>query len=328
MSHGSPVVPDYVPRPCGGAADLALIFEFTRQNIAARLPGRSPWHPGDIAWQLTAIEPRPLAANVRLWDDANGLAGVAIYEPPLNVTFDIRADIAADDTLAAAILQWAEARRRKLLERPGEDVPIAYAMLGAHTLATQVADSDTACIATLQRLGYTRAERGNVRYQRDLALPTPEAAIPAGMRLRHVTDADLEARIDLHRDAWSVWGQSRANVPDYRLLRASPVYDETLDIVLEDADRRFVSYCICWADAATGVATFEPVGVRRASTGRGFGRAVIHEGWRRLRAMGMHTALVGTASVNERAKRLYPACGFELVDGEHYYVKRLDLADG
>ena len=37
----------------------------------------------------------------------------------------------------------------------------------------------------------------------------------------------------------------------------------------------------------------------------------------------MHTALVGTASVNERALRLYPACGFEHVDEEHYYVKPL-----
>jgi ribosomal protein S18 acetylase RimI-like enzyme len=316
-------VPDYVPRPCGGAADLALIFDFTRQNIAARLPGRSPWHPGDIAWQLTAIEPRALAANVRLWHDANGLAGVAIYEPPLNVTLDTRADIADVDALIATILEWAEARRRKLLERAREDVPIAYSMLGEHTLATQAADGDSARIAALARLGYMRADRGNVRYRRDLSLPIPDAAIPAGMRLRHVTDADLDERIDLHRDAWSVWGASSANVPAYRLLRASPVYDETLDIVLEDADGRLVSYCICWADAATGVATFEPVGVRPAFAGRGFGRAVIHEGWRRLKAQGMRTALVGTASVNERALRLYPSCGFELVDEEHYYVKEL-----
>ena len=141
-------------------------------------------------------------------------------------------------------------------------MPIAYAMLGDGTLATQVADSDVERIATLRAFGYGRTERGNTRYQRDLSLPIPPQNIPPGMRLRHVTDADLEERIDLHRDAWSVWGPSSANVPAYRLLRASPVYDETLDIVLEDADGRFVSYCICWADAATGVGTFEPVGVR------------------------------------------------------------------
>ena len=39
--------------------------------------------------------------------------------------------------------------------------------------------------------------------------------------------------------------------------------------------------------------------------------------------MGMHTALIGTASVNTRALRLYPFAGFEEVDREHYYVKQL-----
>jgi ribosomal protein S18 acetylase RimI-like enzyme len=316
-------VPEYTSRPCGGADDLADIFEFCRANIAARLPGWSLWHPGDIAWQLTAVEGRALGANVRLWSDAKGVAGVAIFEPPLNVTFDTREGITDADALAAAILEWAEARRRRLLDRKGEDVAIAYAMLGKETLAVTAVESDASRIAMLTRRGYRPAERGNVRYQRDLSLPTPETVLPSGMRLRHVTDADLDERIDLHRDAWSVWGNSSANVPAYRLLRASPVYDKTLDIVVEDADGRFLSYCICWADAQTGVGTFEPVGVRPAFAGRGLGRAVIHEGWRRMRALGMHTALVGTASVNERALRLYPACGFETVAEERYYVKEL-----
>ena len=134
-------------RPCGGADDLAHIFEFCRANITARLPGRSLWHPGDIAWQLTAVEGRALAANVRLWSDAEGVAGVAIFEPPLNVTFDLRAGIADGDALAVGILEWAEARRRRLLERKDEDVPIAYAMLGKGTLAVTAVESDAERIA-------------------------------------------------------------------------------------------------------------------------------------------------------------------------------------
>ena len=318
-----PVVPDYSSRPCEGAADLNLLIEIARTNLAERLPGLSYWHPGDIAWRLAALDPRAVAANVRLWSDDRGVAAATIFEPPLNVEFDICADREVDGPLLDEMLAWAEARRRQLIARTNEDVPIAYSMLGEGTLATVALDSDAARIAALTGRGYARVDRHSVRYRRALSTPIPEVEPPPGMRLRHVTDADLDERMDLHRDAWSVWGPSSANVHAYRTLRASPVYREDLDIVLEDAAGRFLSYCICWADQESGVGIFEPVGTRPLSTGKGHGRAVLFEGMRRLKAIGMHTALIGTASVNARALRLYPFCGFEAVDREHFYVKQL-----
>lgn len=42
-----------------------------------------------------------------------------------------------------------------------------------------------------------------------------------------------------------------------------------------------------------------------------------------MQTRGLHTALVATASVNERARVLYPSCGFVEVDRAHYYVKQL-----
>ena len=62
--------------------------------------------------------------------------------------------------------------------------------------------------------------------------------LDAGLRLRHATDADLEARVDVHRDAWSVWGRSKTTVETYRRLRSAPLYDPELDVVLEDAARQ------------------------------------------------------------------------------------------
>lgn len=316
-------MPDFFSRPCDGAADLDIVIEFARANLAARQRGLTYWHPGDIAWRLAAVDPRALAANVWLWSDAGGVAGVAMFEPPLNVEFDIRDDIAAEGPLLDQILERAEARRRKLLARSTQDIPTAYSMLGESTLATTALDSDQARIAALTRRGYKRVERHSMRYRRSLSEPIPEPALPAGMRLRHVTDADLDERIALHRDAWSVWGPSSANVEAYRMLRAAPVYREELDVVLEDAEGRFLSYCICWADAETGLGIFEPVGTRPERAGRGYGRAVLCEGMRRLRALGVHTACIGTASVNTRALRLYPFCGFEEAGREHYYTKQL-----
>ena len=120
-----------------------------------------------------------------------------------------------------------------------------------------------------------------------------------------------------------MWGQSKITVENYRRLRAAPLYDPELDVVLEDEAGRFLSYCIGWVDTANLIGHFEPVGCRPDSTGRGYARAVTLEGMRRMRARGLHTALVGTESVNERARVLYPSCGFVEVDRAHYYVKEL-----
>ena len=40
-------------------------------------------------------------------------------------------------------------------------------------------------------------------------------------------------RAELHRDAWSVWGQSRFTANAYRRLRQARLYDEWLDVVAE-----------------------------------------------------------------------------------------------
>jgi ribosomal protein S18 acetylase RimI-like enzyme len=263
-------------------------------------------------------------ANIRLWFDGDGLVAYACFEPPLTVDFDIRPAAASYDSLADELLRWAEERRRNLGRLGKETIPKAVAMLGENSVSTKALESDQQRISILRRHGYTRTDRFHLLYSRSLVeAPIAQPELGAGLRLRHATDADLDARVDVHRDAWSVWGQSKATVETYRRLRCAPLYDPELDIVLEDAAGRFLSYCVGWLDAANGIGHFEPVGCRPDSTGRGCARAVTIEGMRRMQARGLHTALVGTESINQRARVLYPSCGFVEVDRAHYYVKQL-----
>ena len=306
-----------------GDGDVALLVAFATQAMASRRPRSTYWHAGDIVWQVSPLDAKVAAENIHLWFDGEGLAGFVLFEPPLNYEFDVRADIALDTPLAGEILAWAEDRRLRLLAAGDGSVAQAYAMLGEGTVATTALDSDTDRIAMLKRRGYVVNDRHSVCYARSLETPIPASALPAGMRARHATDADAEQRMDLHRDAWSVWGPSSATVEAYRRLRAAPVYDEELDIVVEAEDGKLVSYCIAWVDAENGVGTYEPVGTRPAYAGRGLAREAIYEGFRRLAARGVHTALVSTASINAPALRLYPSCGFEIVDRRRYYVKQI-----
>lgn len=309
----------YSSRPFAGLPDIPPLLDFARAGTRARPPGLAYWHVGDITWQLHDLGPTD---DVRLWEDSRGLAGFAAFEPPTVAQFGLRPGIPPGGPLFAEMLTWAEGRRRESLS-DNEPVPVAYAMLGERTLATTAFDDDTGHIKALRARGYEQVERFGYHYARSLDDPIPPPELPPGMRLRHATEADLDARIDLHRDAWSLWGPSGATVEAYQQLRTAPTYDEELDIVLEDADGRLVSYCICWADRENGIGEFEPVGTRPSHAGRGLGKQVLYEGFRRLRARGLHTAIVGTASVNERAAALYTSVGFDLAGLDHFWVKPL-----
>jgi ribosomal protein S18 acetylase RimI-like enzyme len=264
-----------------------------------------------------------LSGEVRLWESAGSVVALCIFEPPLNFTFEIHPRVGFETALADGIFGWVQERRAQLLGAEGA-IPIAYQMLGESTLSTEARDSDAARIAFLEEHGYQKVERHSVHMARTLDEPVDEPAVPAGYRFRYATDADIEARAELHRDAWSVWGPSQFSASRYRRLRAQPVYDETLDVVVEDESGRMQSYCIAWYDAANRVGNFEPVGTRPTAAGRGLGRAVVMEGLRRLRERGARTALIGTASVNEPAAHCYTACGFELVERAHMYSKAME----
>jgi ribosomal protein S18 acetylase RimI-like enzyme len=285
--------------------------------MAARLPGETYWKPGDITWQFYRVPAGD--ENVRLWGDSDGLAGIVAFEPPVTMAFDVRAGIGMDSPLLDEMLEWVEQRRRATAQ-PGEDVPRAYTALG-HGLSTLVLNVDAERIDALARRGYARAGQGGVHYALSLEAPITDDELPPGMRLRHPTEADVAARAELHREAWSVWGPSQFSEAAYRELRAAPLYDPELDVVLEDADGRLLSYCVCWADEETGIGHFEPVGTHAAFAQRGLGKLVIREGLRRLQRRGMRRAMVGTASVNTAAQALYLSCGFERADREHYWSR-------
>ena len=314
---------DFVSRAYRGGADLPALIDFSSRLTGARCPGLTRWNPGDISWQLAGFPAGfDFSTSVRLWEDERGrVVALAAFAPPLNFEYDIDPEC-GEEELGEEVLAFIAEQRAAIRGAEGE-IAKAYAMLGEDALATSIRDSDGPRIAFLEARVFVKVERHSVRYSRTLDGELPVPTLPPGMRLRNVTEADIDERAELHRDAWSVWGNSTFSANKYRRIRAAPNYDETLDIVVEGEDGRLLSYCITWFDEANGIGHFEPVGTRRAFAGKGLGRAVVMEGLRRLKERGAHTALIGTASVNAPALRTYDACGFGFVEREHYWVRRV-----
>jgi ribosomal protein S18 acetylase RimI-like enzyme len=312
-------------------SDLPVLLDFVSAVATARAPCPIYLMTSDVAWRLPGSAPKE---NLRLWFDETGLAGYVWFEPTTGMEFDIRGDLGYRHHVAEEMLAWSESRRHEFpaafprfidltsMDEWADEInqPRAARADDGLCLTATAFDDDAPRIAFLEGSGFRPTQHVMLDYRRDLTAPIAVNNPPDGMRLRHVGDEDLVERVAVHRASWlrSTW-----SLETYRKVRSSPVYDAELDIVLEAADGAFASYCICWADPHTRVGSYEPVGTRPQWRGRGVGRAVILEGFRRLGARGMLAARVGTAGFNAPAQALYESCGFVRIGTCRTYLKRL-----
>jgi GNAT superfamily N-acetyltransferase len=289
----------------GGPADLELMRALVIEATAAREPRACEWHVGDLTWGIFQNAVFDPAANIRLWVSHGRAIAVAWFEAPNELQFVLHPQEPCGGELASEILSWGEERCAG--HSGGELFCVAM-------------DDDGERIAFLEQHGFARTERCHQRFRRELSdLEGP--ALPEGFTIRCVGDErDFEERVDIHRD---VWQPSKVTLEAYRRLRGAPAYEPELDLVVETTDGRFASYCICWLDDVNGVGEFEPVGTRPAFQRLGLGRALILEALRRLREHGMRSAIVQTPNFNESGTRLYQSAGFEIVNREYVYAKRL-----
>jgi mycothiol synthase len=286
-------------------ADVARLYRFLQECwwIAGARGGY--FHVGDLLWQRYMYEDAVVdpAERIRVWEGADGnLAGFAWFYPPAEVALNVHPRLRGERAIEAAMLAWADERRRALA-----------AGKPTRPLAAAIFEGDGTTAAVLAARGF--APGGSVPmlcFTRDLAEPIPEPALPDGFVVRPLRGEDeYEERVAVHRE---VWHPSRVTVPAYRRLRTVPGYDPDLDLVAAAPDGGFAAYAIVWPDPVNRTGEFEPVGARAAFRRRGLARAVLLEGLRRLRERGAEQAIVYTNEDREPARRLYESVGFRVVD--------------
>ena len=298
----------YPSWPYLGAGNLAPLLSFGSRAFAERFPLPANWHPGDFVWELHARRDRP--QPIQMWGSTAGVTAVAWFMGPARLLFEVLPD---SEYLVPEIVAHAE----NAVHDRGE-------------LSIRAFESDSRRVTALQRLGYRRAAPEGVWFRMDLSAPPPAFDPPDGFSTRDSVGIDPARRAGAHRDAWN--DLSRIGLPDarsgftteaYLSLRAAPVYDPELDLLVQSPEGELVANCICWADARSGIGVFEPVGTHAAYRGRGLARLAILEGCGRLRASGHGWARVGTAHFNAPAISAYRSCGFELYDRTSWWTKSL-----
>jgi len=263
-------------------------------------------HVGDLVWRLwdtlIAYDPERV---VSLWEDEHGrLLGFALFYP-MYAGFGLQVHPRhRGGGTEERMLRWAEERARSLAREEGHRGAID---------AWDTFDGDADRIALLQRRGFFRRPEAHCLAARSLkgSLPAPET--PAGFVVRGLSGEAEAAERVAHRP--------EVTTERYRAFMRAPGYERALDLVAVAPDGRFGAYCICWMDPANGVGEFEPVGTRPGFRRRGLAKAVVLEGFQRMKARGAHTALVCFEGDNAPARRLYESVGFAVRSTIYTYTK-------
>lgn len=306
------------PRSFQGHDDLLRMQELL---VAGRKSGNGSYyvHIGDLSWWLYYTYPGEESwEHIYLWESPQGddlLGGWALLDPHLH-TFDVFVHPTLRGTeRAGQMYLWAEKRAAEIAASHG-DREISNIWVSA---------GDLPLIAHFEFRGFVRDREHHVHMSRTLDEPLSQVAPPHGFQVR-----DMRNENDVVQRATASYAAFQSRTPweryldRYRRFRSSPVYKPQHDLVVAALDGRLSSFCIIWLDSVNKVGLFEPVGTHPHFQRLGLGKTLMLAGLERMRASGMHTAIVNTDHDNLAAQQLYRSVGFRETDRLYAYKKSLD----
>lgn len=285
--------------------DLERMLRLVSASANADGPAGGHLHRGDVVWGLFQNPTIDPTDRIVLFEGSDGaLRGFVWLHPPRG--FDVHVDSTHPDVsrTAQAMIAWAEAH-------------LATAADDAGPFTTEELASTNAVLReAFAASGYRPTGQADLQLNHQTLGDDPPASdLPEGVEVRAVRlddPGEVAARVALHQE---VWASTKFTEPGYARLRERPVYRPDLDLVVVTPAGELAAYCIVWWDPETRVGEFEPVGAAPAHRRKGYGRALLREGLRRLRTLGATDAVVvsSTGPEWEPSRRLYASVGFERI---------------
>lgn len=254
--------------------------------------------------------------HIRLWRDAAGklVAYAILGDDP---AFDCQVLPEYKWTgIEVEALTWAETRLGELRQHAADS--------WGGPLVSGARQDDAQCIAFLEQHGFQyRGRFPEVNMLRSLDEPIPEVTLPAGYQIRTMAETgEISNRAAAQRAVWLPWSVGDISDDDYARLMQLPGYRRDLDIVAVAPDGVMAAYVNCWIDPVNRIGDFGPVGALPAHRRKGLTRAVMFEGLRRMKALGMDRVAVSTGFTNAPAQGLYESVGFRIVNRYLDYGKQ------
>jgi len=180
---------------------------------------------------------------------------------------------------------------------------------------------DTERQKLLTQLGYENL--GDDGYMRayDVSKPYPVVDLPSGFHIRTLAEnGDYNRRIATESKTFN---SAYLNQEWFNGKSSAPSYSFDWDFSVVSPEGEHVAFCLAWIDPQNQIAEIDPVGTHPDYRRRGFAKAVLSECFRKLRAIGMRYAYIGSGPEPYISNRLYESLQPIEKYQENRWVKRL-----
>jgi mycothiol synthase len=305
----------YKARGYTGESDLQPICDFLNYC------GKAYAAPEDIynvdALKVEFDQPKfDKFSDIRIWEDTTGrISGYAdIYLEDSSgekqeAYFFIRVhpDFHTSE-LPDQIMKWGEERLKTVAA--SKNLPAEFNSFAR--------EEDSFTRGVLERSEF-KTVRYFFRMARDLSQPIPELEFPVGYTVRAVsTEEDIEKWVGVFNQSFiDHWNHHPTTVEEHKHYLTEKDYRSDIDLVAVAEDGTFAAFCHCKIDTnaneTRGVKEgwIGVLGSRRGYRKFGLGKGMLLMGMRKLKEVGMETAILGVDAENPSgALGLYESVGF------------------
>jgi len=256
---------------------------------------------------------RDLVSDVRIWEKVDGdpqrIVAMANPEIPFLYFIQIHPDHAF---LEEEIVRWIEDRCASLKPDPDREQKLSIVTL----------DGNPVREALLRERGFKKGAVYGILRVRPVDAPIPDFAPPEGFKIRSVVkETDFE---EIDKAVRVIFGHGEWFTADVLEGIASlSFYREDMDLVAVAPDGSIASFCTFRVDPPSGITELEPMGTHPDYRGLGLAKALLCEGFRRLRRYNLTLLYIGRAADSPAANRLYDSTGFYEENAYHYWSKTI-----
>ena len=256
---------------------------------------------------------RDLVSDVRIWeevdDDPPRIVAMANPEIPFLYFIQIHPDYAH---LEEEIVRWIEDHCASLKPDPGTEQKLSIVTL----------DGNPAREALLRERGFEKGPVYGILRVRPVDAPIPDFPPPEGFEIRSVDkETDFEGIAKAVRVIFGHGEWFTAEVLEG--IASLSFYHEDLDLVAVAPDGNIASFCTFRVDPPSRITELEPMGTHPDYRGLGLAKALLCEGFRRLRRYNPTLLYIGGAADSPAANRLYESTGFSEENAYHYWSKTI-----
>jgi GNAT superfamily N-acetyltransferase len=279
--------------------DFGRIRDFL---VETYLASEKPYNWGFERWNWARYHPSMFEGDseqkIRFWEDA-----VGIWE---NDEGEIVGIVSAEAPRLGEAFFQRHPKYTFLLDEMLDYAEETLIDEAKNTLRIYVYDHDELLQTLVQKRGYQQ-DVEHPGYDSEFVIEEPpEPKLPEGYAVQSMAqENDLAKRCKVQGLGFNHWDPSEwMTVFAYKEVQKAPDYRKDLDLYVVGPDGEFVSSCIVWHDEYNRMGFFEPVSTHPDFRRRGFGKAVVMEGIRRIAALGAEKARVGSG------QPFYEAIGF------------------